>query len=242
MRFGFPSSAWAAAACLLGAASASHANNPNVVKPPDYAATAAARYAGLDSAACLQELTGRRVQHETPASVTGVDAPVRITGPVHGVKLTLINRAADEARNADAAIMDCRLALALDDLTAKLAARKIVEMGFISAYRRDDTGHVKAGERHPAGLAIDVAWMKRNDGREVNVRKDFQGRIGARTCGPRAEQPKARSEGTSFLRELVCEAASERMFNLVLTPNYDRAHHDHLHFEVRRNIDWILVQ
>jgi hypothetical protein len=242
MSRGFVFSAWAAAVCVLIAASPSHANNPNVVKPADYASTSAARYAGMDAATCMQQLAQRQVPHEAAAAVAGVDAPVRITGLLHGIKLTLINRAPDEARNADAAVTDCRLALAVDELAAKLAGKKVVEIGFISAYRKDDTGKVKAGERHPAGLAIDVAWMKTDDGREVNVKKDFHGRIGARTCGQRAEQPKTRTDGTSLLREIICEAAGERMFNLVLTPNYDQAHHDHVHFEVRRNIDWILVQ
>jgi hypothetical protein len=91
-------------------------------------------------------------------------------------------------------------------------------------------------------LAIDVAWIRRDDGQELNVLRDFHGRVGARTCGKRAESPRARSDGALQLREIVCEAANERLFNLVLTPNYNREHHNHVHLEVRRNIDWILVQ
>jgi hypothetical protein len=235
---------WVGLSSIAGllAAAPSHAGNPNAIKPPDYASTPVARYASLESAACVQELTARQVPYVVAPALAGVDTPVRITGPIRGIKLTQIARSADEAINSDSSITDCRLALALDDFAQKLSSRKISEIGFLSAYRNEPSAHAKPGQRHPAGLAIDVAWMKREDGRELNVLRDFNGRIGARTCGKRAEPPRATTEGATQLRQIVCEAASERLFNLVLTPNYNREHHNHVHLEVRRNIDWILVQ
>lgn len=229
------------AAVLLSAPS-SLAGNPNAVKPSDYATTPVARYASMEGSACLQELRARGVQFSRIPSVAGVDSPVRMLGSLHGVRLTQIGRTPDEALNSDGGIADCRLVLALDDFAAKLSALGVVEMGFLGAYRPDAGGNTKPGERHPAGLAIDVAWWKRQDGRDLNVLRDFQGRVGAVTCGPRAETPRQQSAQAALLRHLVCEAASDRLFNLLLTPNYNRDHHDHIHFEVRRNIDWILVQ
>jgi len=234
------SGALALSAAILGS-SPSHAGNPNAVKPADYAATPAARYAGMDGAACVQELQHRGITYSAVSALGGVDTPVRLMGPLHGVRFTQVNRSANEALNSDGGVTDCRLLLALDDFASRLSAQGITELGFINAYRAD-SGVTKPGERHPAGLAIDVAWFKKQDGRELNVQRDFQGRVGARTCGNKAEAPRARTEQSSTLRQVVCGAASDRAFNLVLTPNYNREHHDHIHFEVRRNIDWILVQ
>ena len=233
--------AFALAAVLLSSPS-SHAGNPNAVKPSDYATTPVARYASMDGSACLQDLRSRGVPFSPVPSGAGVDTPVRMLGSLHGVRLTQLGRTPDEALNSDGGIADCRLVLALDDFAAKLSALGVVELGFLGAYRPDASGNARPGERHPAGLAIDVAWWKRQDGRELNVLRDFQGRVGAVTCGPRAQPPRQQSAPAAQLRHLVCEAASDRLFNLVLTPNYNRDHHDHIHFEVRRNIDWILVQ
>lgn len=235
------SGALALSAAILGS-SPSHAGNPNTVKPADYANTPAARYASMEGSACLQELQNRGVSYTQVSGVAGVDTPVRLLGLLHGVKLTQVNRTTDEALNSDGGVTDCRLLLALDDFASKLSTQGIKELGFVSAYRADSTGTTKVGERHPAGLAIDVAWFKKQDGRELNVQRDFQGRVGARTCGHRAEAPRSRTEQSASLRQVVCGVASDRLFNLVLTPNYNREHHDHIHFEVRRNIDWILVQ
>jgi hypothetical protein len=33
-----------------------------------------------------------------------------------------------------------------------------------------------------------------------------------------------------------------RVFNLLLSPHYDRRHRDHFHFEVRRGVRWFLTQ
>ncbi|MCA9642046.1 MAG: extensin family protein [Myxococcales bacterium] len=40
----------------------------------------------------------------------------------------------------------------------------------------------------------------------------------------------------------MCGVARGGFFNLLLSPHYDRHHQDHLHLEVRRDIDWVLVQ
>ena len=49
------------------------------------------------------------------------------------------------------------------------------------------------------------------------------------------------SGGLSTMR-IVCELDATRSFNLVLTPQYDWGHRDHLHLEVRSGIRWQLIQ
>ena len=67
----------------------------------------------------------------------------------------------------------------------------------------------------------------------------FSGKIGARTCGPGA-LPTA-DDRSKELRALVCEARTSRVFTYVLTPNYNLAHRDHFHAEVKPGVRWFLV-
>ncbi|WP_437956708.1 extensin family protein [Sorangium sp. So ce119] len=94
------------------------------------------------------------------------------------------------------------------------------------------------GTRHPAGLAIDVGALRKRDGTWISVARHFHGRIGDRTCGegaPQPELPEARE-----LRSIVCEAADLGIFTYVLTPNYNAAHADHYHMEIKAGVRWFL--
>ncbi len=242
MRLGIFARAVPLALAAMTLASRSDAGNPFVTMPRDYQDTPAFTYGGMSSAACMAELEHRKIPHLKAVQVPGVDAPVRLAGPLHGVTFEQEHRSTDDALNADGGIMDCRLVLALDDASELLASRGIVSVGFISAYRRDTTGKVAAGQRHPAGLAIDIATFRHGDGTAWDVQRDFHGRVGAKTCGRGAREPGPRDARALGLRRLVCDAGASRVFNLVLTPNYDKDHYNHVHFEVRRDIRWFLVQ
>ena len=134
--------------------------------------------------------------------------------------------------------MDCRLLLALDDFAAILKTHGIVTVRYRSVYRR---GWGRKGQRHPAGVAIDVEEFAKQDGSTLSVLRDFQKkRIGSATCGEKAPTPpqgKARE-----LRELVCAVHQALVFNLILSPHYDYRHRNHLHLEVRRGTKWFLTQ
>jgi Extensin-like protein C-terminus len=94
------------------------------------------------------------------------------------------------------------------------------------------------GTRHPAGLAIDVALLHKRDGRWLSVQRDFHGRIGVKTCGegaPVPESPDARE-----LHALVCESSELGIFTYVLTPDYNAAHADHFHMEIKPGVRWFL--
>jgi hypothetical protein len=95
------------------------------------------------------------------------------------------------------------------------------------------------GTRHPAGLAIDVASLRKRDGTWIRVDRHFDGHIGEKTCGEGArvpEQPEARE-----LRSIVCESLDLGVFTYVLTPNYNTAHADHYHMEIKPGVRWFLV-
>ena len=93
--------------------------------------------------------------------------------------------------------------------------------------------------RHPAGLAIDVATFRRDAGTTLSVAKDFAGHIGAKTCGDGVPTPD--SPAAKELQAIVCEAAAAHVFTYILTPNYNAAHRDHFHMEVKPGVSWLLV-
>jgi hypothetical protein len=94
------------------------------------------------------------------------------------------------------------------------------------------------GTRHPAGLAIDVGLLHKKDGRWLSVARQFHGHIGDKTCGEGAHVPEA--PDAKELRALVCEASDLGVFTYVLTPDYNAAHADHFHMEIKPGVRWFL--
>jgi hypothetical protein len=178
------------------------------------------------------------VAYERLNHARGVETPLRLTGPVRGIQYVQTYRTERDPK-APATILDCRLALAIDDMSQILAKLGVVQVEYLSMYR---PGHMRPGIRHPAGRAIDVATAKLADGTEYSVHHHFFGSIGAQTCGAGARAPRREHAGASFWRAAVCQLDTTRSFNLVLSPNYDWGHRDHLHLEVRSGIRWFLTQ
>jgi hypothetical protein len=320
----------------FGVAAARAASPYLEVPPAEVVDTSPAyRYANLTDEQAFAELDLRNVGYKRVAPVGGVRAPIRLTGPLHGVR---IHSSLPEAERAHSPfeILDARLALALDDFAALLERHDVDELVHYTMYRpnvpkepprletsdHSEAGTTRAtgpaarelgkdpprakggrelvgkrsaarkqknatanepkaprkrgaaaaprpgarpkgaaakkpadankpeersaargrwappGTRHPAGLAIDVAAVHKRDGRWLSVASHFQGRIGARTCGPGARTPQ--SAEARELWSIVCEAAELGLFTYVLTPNYDAAHADHFHMEIKPAVRWFL--
>ena len=206
-------------------------------QPLDRAATAAVRYGALTPDACAAELVARQIPHVAEAA-DGIAQPVRLQGPLHGVTFRASVREADRAASPYE-LADCRLVLALDDLAQILAAHDVVEVVHYSMYRRP-RGAGKSSEHH-AGLAIDVGHLRRADGSTLTVLDDYHGRIGAPSCGPRA-RPRRPTAATRALRAITCAIAEGYLFNVVLTPNFNRAHRNHLHLDLTVGARWFIVR
>lgn len=196
----------------------------------------ASRYAGLDRSSCEAELRRRRIAFTRVGEARGVVAPLRLAGPLSGVTFRS-NLPASKSRTSPYDIYDCRLVLALDDFARVLTKHDIVEVVHLSVYRpvSKKVALKGAGRRHGGALAIDAALFKTKDGRTLSVEKDFRPRrIGARPC----PAPATASE----LRKIACEASDAQLFNVLLTPHYNRAHRNHFHLEVTAGVRWTLVR
>ena len=213
--------------------------DPHLSSPGDAASTPAYHYAQLSQAECETELVARHIDfiRETADPVL---APVRLTGPLHGVVFR--SDASDKARaTSPYEIVDCRLVLALDDFAAILSRHDIVEVRHYSMYRPPKPlldGEI--GKRHSGALAIDTGRFYDRSGGELDVDRDFHGAIGARTCGEGAA-PRPATDAALALRAILCDTVDARLFNVVLTPNYNRPHKNHFHLEITAGVTWFLV-
>jgi hypothetical protein len=212
---------------------------PDRILLPD--GTPALRYGRMDRTLCESELQRRAIPFTAVDEARGVLAPVRLAGPLHGVTFRT-GLPADERASSPWEIVDCRLALALDDFSAQLAAHDITQVIHFSMYRPPIASWPdgRLASRHPGALAIDAATFVKKDGTKLEVERDFHGHIGAVTCGPSAG-PHPATPAAVELRRIVCDAADAHLFNVMLTPDYNRPHRNHFHLEVTAGARWFVV-
>lgn len=201
----------------------------------------AVQYGEMDRETCEAELGRRGVPFTPVDEARGVLAPVRLAGPLHGVTFRT-GLAASQRASSPWEIVDCRLALALDDFAAQLEAHEVVTVVHLSIYRPPSSRwpEGKLASRHPGGLAIDAATFVKKDGTTLEVQRDFHGHIGAKTCGPGTGPHPATPEATE-LRRILCDAADARLFNVMLSPDYNWPHRNHFHLEVTAGAKWFVV-
>ena len=172
------------AAAVLASADVACAGFVGPGGPAEPESTPAVQHAALDRAACLAELERRHIPFRPVDEARGVLAPVRLTGPLHGVTFRT-GLPASQRATSPWEIVDCRLALSLDDFAEQLAAHDVVEVVHYSMYRppvaRWPEG--KLATRHPGALAIDAGSFVKRDGTTLQVERDFHGRIGGTPCG-----------------------------------------------------------
>ena len=90
---------------------------------------------------------------------------------------------------------------------------------------------------HRRGLAIDVGWLTTADGRAVAVLDDYELHSGAPPCEAGADTDVGRR-----LRDFACALHAAKAFNVVLTPNANKAHHNHFHLDVTPNARWAIIR
>lgn len=183
--------------------------------PPPPPATQA-QPPSLDSAAmCLQHLADAQVRFErvkdwTTAEGCGVQNAVKVTQA--GIPW---NRPA--TLSCDMAEILVRFERdGVQPLARKWfnqSVRKIVHAGTYDC-RRERGGKASRISQHGLGRAIDIIGFELTDGSVINVRQHWGGA----------------GNKTSFLQD-VSKTACE-YFNVVLTPNRNEEHRDHLHLDI----------
>lgn len=197
----------------------------------------ASKYANLQPGACRAEVRRRRIS-AVPArgSAQGISSPMRIVGPLRSVRFVT------PGPKSVHGILDCRLVLLLDELSQVLAENGVAVVYVDGFYRpKAHLAGRKTPSQHAFGLAIDIHGLGTKDGRTLVIERDFAGRIGTPVCGEAALlEPSSRE--AAELRNIVCAMARARAFHYLLTPNYDAAHGNHLHGDIKRGGKQLVVR
>lgn len=158
----------------------------------------------------------------------GVGAPSRIVGPIHGVRFIL------PPKSSKFGVMDCRLVLALEEVTKVVSEYGVAAIRIDNSYRPH--AHLPGSRRpsqHNYGLAADVMAFVLSDGRTLEIERDWPAARGEPACGPEARLSKDTAEALE-LRNIVCAIARAQIFHHMLTPNHDYAHRNHVHMDIQR--------
>ncbi len=212
---------------------------PDFRRPlPELAATAPAmRYAALTDTECAKEIARRGLPFErSKQAAGGVSSAWRFNGPLHGVRFVT------PGAPSLFGVLDCRLALSLDDMAEVLARHGVVGVRVDNFYRPN--AHLpgkKKKSQHASAMAIDMTALELADGTKLTPPADWHAPIGSVSCGPDAvlesTDPRA-----LVLRDMVCDVARSGAFHHLLTPSYDAAHQSHFHFDISRDAKRVMMR
>lgn len=161
-------------------------------------------------ASCLAELAARGVRFSRSEPVLGVATPIVVSGPIGGVRFYTLEK--------KPLVMDCRLALALDEISPELRALGVTEARYSGAYVYK-TSHPGRMSLHAYGLAIDLHEFKVN-GTGFVVKTAFERGRGCPSSLP-------------LLNELACRVRARALFHEQIGPDDNAAHYDHFHLGLR---------
>lgn len=166
---------------------------------------------------CTAELEAHGVTWKK-ASRPGIAHPVEVTSALGGLTLT----SADQPL-----VIDCSLAVSLAEAGHYFRALGIERASFSSAYSRRNVRGTNRPSKHSYGLAIDVHTFTGPDLGTLRVDRDYEQGLGddVDCLGTPLTQ------GGAVLKVLQCQLVRSGLFHLVLSPDYDDAHHDHFHLE-----------
>lgn len=168
---------------------------------------------------CTAELDARGVAWKKAAR-PGIAKAVEITGALGGVVLSAIDQPL---------VIDCSLAVSLDEAGRYIKALGIDKATFSSAYSRRTVRGTNRPSKHSYGLAIDVHTFTGADLGTIRVDRDYEQGLGDEVDCVGAPI----TQGGAVLKVLQCQLVRSGLFHLVLSPDYDDAHHDHFHLEVK---------
>jgi hypothetical protein len=161
-----------------------------------------------------------------PAAM-GVADPVTVQPVIGGVTYRY-----ETSSTPTPLFMDCQLAPRLFELSQLVSSYGVVEIEHIGIYnyRCIGGGDPATGctpSQHAYARAIDLHAFHLSSGAVYDVTTDFVITQRADTC-PIASS----SEADRVLKEIACTLVARRIFQIVLTPNYNSAHRDHFHCDI----------
>ncbi len=151
-----------------------------------------------------------------PDLTCDIVGPTRLSSPINGVLYRYVTHDAPQPM-----FVSCDLALALHQLSAMLREYDIVEVGHIGTYNCRLIGGTDSLSMHGLARAIDLKWFRTADGRVYDVEDHWE-----------HDTENFRTDEARLLFEIGQQMFARRIFNIVLTPNYNAAHDNHFHVDL----------
>jgi hypothetical protein len=168
---------------------------------------------------CYAELDARHIAYKR-ASRPGIEFAVELTGRIGGIELTSEDQQL---------VIDCSLAVSLDEAGKYITGLGLGKATFSSAYSRRNVRGTNHPSKHSYGLAIDVHTFSGPELGTLRVDRDYEPGLGDEVdC---VGTPL--TQGGAVLKILQCQLVRSGLFYLVLSPDFDDAHHDHFHLEAK---------
>ncbi len=166
----------------------------------------------------------------------GIADPVWVQPLVRGVRYRYV-----ESSEPSRMLADCQLAVRLAEVADLVKGYGLDEVVHIGIYNYrcigGGTPETRPGctlSQHAFAQAIDLhAFRRVSDGTEYNVETDWVVTSGD-TCPGRPS-----GEADRILHEIACTLWSDRIFHIVLTPNYNSAHRSHFHVDLTEGANFI---
>ncbi|HJL19466.1 MAG TPA: extensin family protein [Sandaracinaceae bacterium LLY-WYZ-13_1] len=178
---------------------------------------------------CHAMLDGLGLDWSEASATRGIADPVRVQPVINGVAFRYVSR--DEPT---AMLMDCELALRLHALSQILVPYGIDEVIHIGIYNYrcigggDPDSGTCTPSQHAYARAIDLhAFGLEGSDETYSTETDW-------VITSRGDDCPIESFGSKdeALKALACAMWSERIFQIVLTPNYNAAHRNHFHVDL----------
>ncbi len=181
-------------------------------------------------ATCAERLASVNVAFEVSPATTGVALPITVKLPILGMNF----RSYGSKTSLTSLFMDCNMAEAFIKALPILKKHKVTAFLTMGLYEyRCINGNgtapdncVEGISNHAFGKAIDVGGFLFEDGSTVDVLKDFVKSTGG-TCAAVPANAK-----DSVLHALACEMFNAKVWQTVLTPNYNSIHYNHFHMDI----------
>ncbi|MEZ4462768.1 MAG: extensin family protein [bacterium] len=145
-----------------------------------------------------------------------VDEPIRVSGAINGVTYRYYNQSSPGTMS-----MTCELALALHRAGTTLKEYGINDVKHVGTFNCRTISGSTSLSNHAHGSAIDFWEFRTAGGTTYNFERDWQ----HNTTNPTSEKARV-------LYEIAQKWHANRVFNIILTPNYNRDHDNHIHADL----------
>jgi hypothetical protein len=179
-------------------------------------------------ARCHEVLDALGVAYRVAPMEPGIVDPILVSSPLRGVRFRYVH-----SHRAEPLVLDCRFTIGLARAMDVLRAHGVDEFQHVGAYNYRCIGPGTPPDcrlsQHAIGMALDFVGFTIGE-RTHSVLREF--RVKAHLdATPTCALPRV-AEGDALIKDVVCAWWDVGAFRVLLTPNYNEAHHDHVHVDL----------